>query len=198
MIEWGVASRPLPGEGSSGDRHVVETYPGGALVAAVDGLGHGEEAAEAAATAAAILSRYRDEPVASLVDRCHEGLKSTRGVAMSIASLGGTGHTMSWLGVGNVEASLLRGAAGPRPVRESLVLRGGVVGYRLPRLVPSVVSVAPGDVLVFATDGIERPSFEGLRMSDPPGRIAGDILARFARDTDDALALVVRYRGEAP
>src|SRR5256885_267334 len=76
--------------------------------------------------------------------------------------------------------------------------RGGVVGYRLPRLVPSVVSVAPGDVLVFATDGIERPSFEGLRMSDPPGRIAGDILARFARDTDDALALVVRYRGEAP
>ena len=48
MIEWGVASRALPGETRSGDLHVVESFAGGALVAAVDGLGHGEEAADAA------------------------------------------------------------------------------------------------------------------------------------------------------
>ena len=198
MIDWGVASRALPGEDRSGDLHVVETYRGGALVAAVDGLGHGDEAADAAETAAAILSHYCHEPVVSLLGRCHEGMKLTRGAAMSVASLAGDGRTMSWLGVGNVEASLLRSAPGPRPMRESLLLRGGVVGYRLPRLIPSVVSVGPGDVLIFATDGIERPSFDGLRMSDAPTQIADEILARFARSTDDALALVVRYRSEAP
>jgi phosphoserine phosphatase RsbX len=197
LIEWAAASRALEGETRSGDQYVVETYPGGALVAAVDGLGHGDEAAEAAAAAADILSRYRTEPVVSLVQRCHERLRSTRGAALSLASLAGSDNTLSWLGVGNVEASLLRTAAATGPVRESLILRGGVVGYQLPRLLPSVILVQPGDVLVFATDGIDRPSFDELRMSDPPARIAEDILARFARDTDDALALVVRYRGES-
>jgi phosphoserine phosphatase RsbX len=196
LIEWAVASRALAGEARSGDGHVVETYPGGALVGAVDGLGHGDEAATAAEAATAILSRHRSEPVVSLMQRCHEGLRSTRGAVMSIASLDGSDHTMSWLGVGNVEASLVRATAEPGPRRESLILRGGVVGFQLPRLLPSTVSVRAGDVLVFTTDGIDIPSFDVVRISDPPQRIAQDILARFARDTDDALALVVRYRGE--
>src|SRR2546428_12006154 len=48
IVEWGVASQTLAGEVQSGDKHVVKSFPHGALLAAIDGLGHGEEAAAAA------------------------------------------------------------------------------------------------------------------------------------------------------
>jgi hypothetical protein len=197
LIEWGVAARPLPGETRSGDAHVIEPFPGGVLVAAVDGLGHGSEAAQAAEAATDILIRNAHEPPVDLVRRCHEGLWGTRGVAMSLASFVGSNRTMSWLGVGNVDASLIRSGPGPRIVRESLILRGGVVGYRLPMLRPSVILVGRGDTLVLATDGIESYSLDEQRMTGPPRRVAEDILAGFAKQTDDALVLVARYRGDA-
>src|SRR2546427_137071 len=83
------------------------------------------DAALAAQTAVDSLIRYAHEPPLSLVRRCHERLMTTRGVAMSVASFALTNHTMSWLGVGNVEGSLFRGNRGSRPARESLLLRGG-------------------------------------------------------------------------
>src|SRR2546422_10647190 len=55
IVEWGVASQTLAGEVESGDKHVVRIFPHGALLAAVDGLGHGEEAAAAANMAARVL-----------------------------------------------------------------------------------------------------------------------------------------------
>jgi phosphoserine phosphatase RsbX len=197
LIEWSVAARPLPGEELSGDAHVVQSFPDGVLVAVVDGLGHGSEAAEAASAATAILTEHADEPPVSLVKRCHEGLIGTRGVAMSVAVLSRGGPTMSWLGVGNVEASLFRSSQGSRAVRDSLILRGGVVGYRLPPLQPSLVTVGPGDVLVVATDGIGSYSLDGMAVVEPATKIAKSILARCARETDDALVLVARCRGEA-
>jgi negative regulator of sigma-B (phosphoserine phosphatase) len=197
LIDWGVAARALPGEARSGDCHVVEPFSDGVLVAAVDGLGHGDEAADAAEAATDILTRHAQESPVSLIRRCHESLSGTRGVAMSVAVFARSSHTMSWLGVGNVEGSLFRDCPGSRPERDSLILRGGVVGYRLPPLQPSVVTVGEGDLLVLATDGIAAYSLDGLRMTELPKRIASDILGRFARDTDDALVLVVRCRGEA-
>jgi negative regulator of sigma-B (phosphoserine phosphatase) len=195
LIEWGVAARPLPGEARSGDAHVIEPFPGGVLVAAVDGLGHGSEAADAAEAATDILMRNADEPPVNLVRRCHQGLWGTRGAAISLASFTESNRTISWLGVGNVDASLIRHGRGSRTVRESLILRGGVVGYRLPILRPSVISVARGDVLVLATDGIAGYSLNEHRTMDPPLSVAEHILANFARETDDALVLVARYRG---
>lgn len=197
LIEWGVAARALPGEAHSGDAHLVEPFTDGVLVAVVDGLGHGDEAAEAARSALEVLGRHAQEPPVSLVRRCHEGLSGTRGVAMSLASFAMSTHTMSWLGVGNVEASLFRSRPGSRPMRDSLILRGGVVGYRLPPLHPSVLAIGPGDVLVLATDGIGGYSLDGLGLSGQPTSIAEGILARFARETDDALVLVARCLGEA-
>jgi phosphoserine phosphatase RsbX len=196
LIEWGVAARPLPGETRSGDAHVIEPFPGGVLVAAVDGLGHGPEAADAAQAATEILIKNAHEPPIDLVRRCHEGLWGTRGAAMSLASFAESGRTMSWLGVGNVDASLIRSGRGSRASRESLILRAGVVGYRLPMLRPSVISVVPGDMLILATDGIEGFSLDEHAMTLPPQRVAEDILTNFARETDDALVLVARYRGE--
>jgi len=42
-----LASSFLPGQGESGDHHLVCYNRNGILVAAIDGIGHGEEAANA-------------------------------------------------------------------------------------------------------------------------------------------------------
>jgi negative regulator of sigma-B (phosphoserine phosphatase) len=97
---------------------------------------------------------------------------------------------------------LLR-AAGVPPTRETLLTRGGVVGYQLPPMRTSYLPIAAGDLLIFTTDGIRGGFTADLSLIDPLLRhqdareIADRILARFGKTTDDALVLVARYLGAA-
>jgi hypothetical protein len=193
-IEWGVAATTLPGQLHSGDHHVVASFPNGFLIAVLDGIGHGEEAAAASKMASRILEERAVDPVIALVRRCHEELRDTRGVVMSIASFN-IGHSlMNWLGVGNVHGVLLRGRDLPL-MEESLLLRAGVVGNQLPPLQAAVLPLNAGDTVVFATDGVESDFERTLVQQQNPQRAAEDILARHGKRTDDALALVARYWG---
>ena len=196
VIDWGVATLAHAGEKESGDLHLVKQVGRGVLVAAVDGLGHGAEAAAAARAAVAALDRYAEESLSPLVRRCHEALAGSRGVVMSLAYLGGVQPSLTWLGVGNVEGLVLHAAPNRRPARASLVTRGGIVGgAELPPLRTDVVPMAPGDLLIFATDGIRGGFSEGLQTDATPQQLADEILARYGKGTDDALVLVARYAG---
>jgi len=192
-IEWGVASRALPGQPSSGDLNVVKPFPNGVLIAALDGIGHGEEAASATKVASAILEAHAEESVIALMRRCHEGLRTTRGVAMSIASFNVSEALITWLGVGNVQGILLRRGMAGVAAEESLLLRAGVVGAQLPSLQAAVLPVSIGDTPILATDGIRGDFTRKLARNHPPQRTAESILARHGRATDDALVLVARY-----
>ncbi|MEA2178831.1 MAG: phosphoserine phosphatase RsbX, partial [Solirubrobacteraceae bacterium] len=70
-VEIAVASAPLHGETESGDAAVVLDAPGGTLVAAIDGLGHGPSAAIAARAVSDALQAAPGEPLQLLVQRCH-------------------------------------------------------------------------------------------------------------------------------
>jgi len=136
VIEWAVAELVLPGQTESGDRCLVTAPSEGGLVAVVDGLGHGAEAAGAAKAAVSSLERHAQEPIIQLIRSCHRSLAGTRGVVMSVAVFDAHAETMTWVGVGNVEGVLLRAQAAASPRREMLLLRGGVVGVHLPALAP--------------------------------------------------------------
>ena len=200
-VVWAAAGRALPGEVETGDRAVHVELVGGAVVAVVDGLGHGPEAALASARAVEVIEGHAGEHVDALsidevVAAAHTRLARTRGVAMTIATITCDG-TMRWVGVGNVEAHLLR-ADGHRARRDaSAVLYGGVVGYRVPRLRVSTVQLAPGDLLVMATDGIQVDFTDHVIVGDPPERVVARVLERSARTNDDALVAAVRYQGTA-
>jgi serine/threonine protein phosphatase PrpC len=192
VIECGSAAAAL--EGESGDVHVVAAFPHGALVAVIDGLGHGPEAAAAARAAASILETHAGEPVTALVERCHEALRKTRGAVMSLASFDARDDaSITWTGVGNVEGFLQR-ADRARP-REAIALRGGIVGYHLPTLRAETLAVSPGDTLVMATDGIRSEFSAALAMEGSPQEMADAIFDRYARGSDDALVVVARYLG---
>ncbi|MBN2624731.1 MAG: SpoIIE family protein phosphatase [Acidimicrobiales bacterium] len=193
-LEWSASGRPLPGEPESGDIAVCVEGGEHTVVAVIDGLGHGTEAAEAASRVRDVIVRQPDQPVEMLLSLAHEALARTRGAAVTIASIDDRG-TMRWVGVGNVEGLVLR-LDGHRPRRAaSATLYGGVVGYRLPRTRVSTVALEPGDVVVMATDGITPDFADDVALGSPIDRLVSTILDRSARPNDDALVAAVRYGG---
>jgi negative regulator of sigma-B (phosphoserine phosphatase) len=191
-LAWGVASKPRAGERESGDRCVVIEQANGALLAVADGLGHGAEAAVAAELAVRTVERAAAEPLIEIVKKCHQALLRTRGVALSLARWDSRDRVLTWIGIGNVEGLLLHPNGQGSPPSHGLILRGGVVGGRLPALLASPVAVEGKGLLVLATDGIAGAFDKGIDLSDQPEPLARRILARHARDNDDALALVAR------
>ena len=195
MVEYGLAKHAHVGEGESGDLHMVCCNQNGVLIAVIDGIGHGEEAAEAARTAATVLRTSADEPVISLVELCHEKLKGTRGAVLSLAFISAEQKMMTWIGVGNVQGVLVRADTKRGNVQESILLRAGVVGSKLPSLQASVLPVSQGDTVVFATDGIQSDFSTSLSARENPQRAADRILNKYRSRNDDALVLVARLTG---
>ena len=200
LLDWAVASRPLRGERVSGDQHLVAAFPGGALVAVIDGLGHGHSAEAAARAAVEVLSHEPERPVAGLVARCDAALGRLRGVVMTLASFDAVTSSMTWIGVGNVEAALVRCLSGQAVLRERLLMWGGIIGQMPKRLRPATLQVLRGDVIVFTTDGIapdclSAAFMEDVRSGQRVETIANHILERHALERDDALVLVARYQG---
>jgi negative regulator of sigma-B (phosphoserine phosphatase) len=191
QLERGIAERALPGESRSGDCGVFVTRADGALVAAIDGLGHGGEAADAAGLAADVLVRHPDDEPAALLERCHAALRRSRGAVMTVAWFDLGAGRLRWTGVGNVEGRLVRAGGGPT---EGAFTRGGVVGYNLPDTRVTSTALRDGDVIVMITDGVDSNFAEAVARGGTAQQIADRILATHARDADDALVVVVRYR----
>ena len=196
FLDWAVASRPMVGQALSGDIATVLATSTRAVLAVIDGLGHGPEAAEAAEMAIRVIEQNRAEPVEALLLLAHERLSESRGVAATLAIVDGESGRMDWLGVGNVNGTVLRADEMARPRTHGVFLCRGVLGYLLPRLhVSEPLQLAPGDAIVIATDGVRGDLTNPIRPEVAVDRLAETILADQATYEDDALVLVARYRG---
>ncbi len=181
--------RPLSGETDSGDIAVIESSADVTLVAAIDGLGHGPEAATAARMAAEILEAGVGDDVGALVERCHQALEQTRGASLSLAAIDAGDNTMTWVAIGNVEGRLVERQWPSR----SIFPAAGVAGIELPQLRPETLGLRRGSTLIFATDGVQNSYSDSLAVSGSPQQVAERILNQHGRSTDDALVVVVRY-----
>ncbi len=195
LLYWAVASEPLDGEEVCGDCAAVREFGRYALAAAVDGVGHGVEAARVATVATEVLDDFHG-PVIPLFQRCHERLKNTRGVVMSVAAFNGEHDTMTWLGVGNIQGVLLRARPDAARPNENLLVFGGLLGYQMPPLRAITVAVAPGDLLVMGTDGVSGEFADHVPALEEPAAIANRLLLQYRRGNDDSLVLVARYMGK--
>jgi phosphoserine phosphatase RsbX len=192
-LQYAVARFVPPGNRDSGDREIVRPCDGGIVIGVIDGLGHGDEAAAAAAIARDVIAQHPEDSLIALVVRCHEALRQTRGVVLSIASIDPRNASLSWLGIGNVQAIVQRGDGAVLPSRAELLLRPGVVGAGdLPTLQTSVIPLHSLDTLIFATDGIQTQFADNLVITGPPQTVADGILKDYCQGNDDALVLVAR------
>lgn len=195
VLECGEAGLAHEGESRSGDLAVFAPCARGGLLAVIDGLGHGDAAADASEAAAAILRAHADDPPQDLLERCHAQLRRTRGAVMTLAWFDVEAHEMSWTGVGNVEARFVRAVDGPGARYDSPVVLGGVVGYNLPQVRVATIPLEPGDAVVIATDGVAADYSVSLEPGVAAQVLAERVLERHGKGTDDALAAVVRYLG---
>lgn len=190
---WGGVNVPYRDGPSSGDGWAVAMTGHGTVTALiVDGLGHGDLAADAARAA---LETFTDDPApdpGEVLRQAHQAMRSTRGGAAGAATIDVRRDTLVWAAVGNVTGRVLLGQGS-----RHLVTRDGTLGgqVELPRLHEERYPWAAGAMLVLATDGIRREwdlgSYPGLAGHDPA--VVAAVLQRdCGRDTDDSTVVIVQ------
>lgn len=198
FLEWAVASRPASGEIACGDVAQVTMGPTRGVLAVVDGLGHGPDAARAATLAAKIVEHHQTDGPGALLTAIHEGLAESRGAAATVAVVDADEGRLDWLGVGNVDGVVVH-PGGPLTRTHGVFLAGGVLGDRLPALHRSEpVWLQAGDRIVLATDGVRGDLAVAARADLRVDVLARRILAQHAVPEDDALVLVAHYRPPQP
>jgi phosphoserine phosphatase RsbX len=175
------ATAPARGEIRCGDAAFVREEADATMLALIDVLGHGPEAARVAELA---VGHLRTVPIKRAKDAMltlHEALRGTRGAAASIAVI--RGRRIDGCGVGNVEIRVL---GTPVPV----LLSPGIVGQRIVSLREFEAELVDGDRVVFFSDGISsRVPLAELRPLAPRDACAA-ILKQHRRDHDDATVVI--------
>lgn len=193
----GVVCVPIRGETECGDDWRIAVARQRISVLVVDGLGHGPNAATAAASATARFPQVADRVPELVVAELDNALRDTRGAALSVAVIDEGSRTARFCGVGNVEARVIGGQR-----TEHFILQNGIVGHTMPTLRAGAMPWPEGGRLVMHSDGISArwhpDSYPGLTAAHP-ALMAGVIYRDFARERDDATVLVLcDASGEVP
>jgi anti-sigma regulatory factor (Ser/Thr protein kinase) len=184
-LDLALAWRSARGEAVSGDGVAVLEEPGPSLlVAVVDGLGHGEGAAEAAATVVQAVGQSRGQPLATILATADEAACRGRGAVAGLLRI--HADAVEWAGVGNV--ALLAWPNGP-----VLLGAAGYLGMRRTRVHRHHVLDLPPEGLVVLTDGASRAPARAFARPRRARRWAERIVC-LADGCDDATAVAIIRR----
>jgi anti-sigma regulatory factor (Ser/Thr protein kinase) len=193
-IEVGALCVPLAGEEVCGDGWAVSCGPGGATLLAADGLGHGPDAARAAAGTIDALVRNPSAAPAEVMQRAHDALRTTRGAALSVARFDYAADELRFAGIGNVAGLVV-----DHGTRRALVSHNGIVGNNMRKVQEFAVACPPGALCILHSDGLQTQwnldDYPGL-LARTPAIVAGILMRDFMRRRDDAMVLVARRKGE--
>lgn len=175
-------NRPCRGETRSGDIAIVRAEESCCLLAIIDALGHGPQAADVAEMARTFLDFVPlDQGVAEVMKGLHAALRSSRGAAGTVCLV--SGEHVEASGVGNVS---LRAYGSPL----SVMLTPGILGSRMRTLRVFRAEVCRGTRLILHSDGIRaRFGKEDVERGTPEQACAA-IMQGYARLEDDATVLI--------
>jgi anti-sigma regulatory factor (Ser/Thr protein kinase) len=190
--DLGVVCVPLRGEAECGDAWRVILARQRISVLVVDGLGHGPEAATAAAAATATFAKVGSGSPETTLVALDAAMRETRGAALSVVVIDTARKQAQFGGIGNVDGRVLSSGTS-----EHLVPQNGIVGHGMPPPRSSSVAWSAGARLVMHSDGIVprwRVDAYEDQMPLHPALLAGLIYRDFSRDRDDVTVLVIRDR----
>jgi anti-sigma regulatory factor (Ser/Thr protein kinase) len=187
-FELGCVCVPYPGLEVSGDAWDVHVAGDVATLMVVDGLGHGDGAADAAA---AVIRAFRvrpDDALPSILTRAHAAARPTRGAAATCVRVFRSTGLATVAGVGNVGAWIVAGRT------RQLVTQHGTLGQVLPNVREETHEFPPGAHLVVCSDGIKSRGFGDTAdlFAHRPATIATALWRDYRRDRDDTTVVVVR------
>jgi hypothetical protein len=193
-IEHGAVSAAKRGQDACGDGWCVRSHRGRHVSLVVDGLGHGPEAATAAAAALEALSSNIEREPEDHIKMMHGALRPTRGAAAAVAAFNSRKGIGTFAGIGNISAVVVSGGAS-----RSLVSLNGTLGHVVRKTKEFAFPFPAGSLLIMHSDGIATSwaldRYPGL-LARHPALIAAVLWRDFQRGTDDATVLVVRNRGK--
>ncbi|HEX4354347.1 MAG TPA: ATP-binding SpoIIE family protein phosphatase [Polyangiales bacterium] len=191
----GAVCVPLEGEIICGDGFALAIQPeeqrASALI--VDGLGHGQGAADATFAAIRTFHSHAAASPHAIVERMHDALRSTRGAAVGVVELSWASGQLRFVGVGNCVGMILGGAQ-----TQSLASYNGIVGARLPRLHEFNYPWPEQGLLLLHSDGASArwnlEAYPGLHRRHP-SVIAAAIYRDFSRRRDDVTVMALKPGG---
>lgn len=189
-FEIGSMIEPIIGEEVCGDAWAAEQSRTRLVALVVDGLGHGAEAALAAATAVRAFRQSHEEPVEDIAGQIHLALRGTRGAAIALAEITPAAGQIRFCGIGNISARLLGSER-----HKNLISQYGIAGYQARQIRAYEDQWTDGAMLVMHSDGLSQSwDFDDHRgiLSHHPQMAASTVMRDAPRATDDALVLALR------
>jgi negative regulator of sigma-B (phosphoserine phosphatase) len=188
-MRWASWVRPMPGQRVCGDAALIKSNDEYALLAMVDGLGHGTEAHRAAVAAHDYFSRRAGRDIIATLRGLHRALAKTPGAAVGLCRLDLADSQLEYAGIGNT--SLCK--VGRRETR--MVSRDGVLGHNAGCPPVQRASIEPGDLILLHTDGVSTSVARANLLKGralAPKTLAHRIVQHFGKPSDDAGCIVVR------
>lgn len=190
-VSEGAVCLPKAGERVSGDAWLSESRRGRRMLAVVDGLGHGPDAAVASRAALEAAAKHFDARPAAIVEAMHGALRATRGAAAAVAML--QGERCDYCGIGNISGAIVHGRAA-----KSMVTHNGILGHNVHGFHEFSYAYPAGALCIMHSDGVsarwDLGAYPGLAQRHP-ALIAAALYRDFGRGRDDATVLVVRNPG---
>jgi anti-sigma regulatory factor (Ser/Thr protein kinase)/serine/threonine protein phosphatase PrpC len=186
----GVVSQAVRGESVCGDGWGVRATQDQSFFMVVDGLGHGEFAAEAAREAERVLEDTDATSAANILRDCHDALKKTRGAAGAIAGISRDHGTLTYAGVGNISATIVEGQN-----RRGMASHNGTLGHQIHKIQEFTAPWNEDSFLIMHSDGLgtkwDLNKYMGL-TSKHPSIIAAMLYQDFQRERDDVTVMVAK------
>ncbi len=157
------------------------------MVAVVDALGNGPDAARAALRVQAVLHANADRSLEEVFLASDRALAELGGAALGALQV--EGSRVSFAGVGSVELH------GPPALRRAASVPG-VLGRGLHGFREQVLEVSPGDRVVLFSDGVRAAELSAVLEAcrgKPARETARELVDRASRPEADSTALVVDF-----
>ena len=189
-IDFGVVCVPIKGEIVSGDGWALHGSRGRYLLFVVDGLGHGPDAAAAAAAAKSVIERNVARTPAEQIHAVHTALRATRGAAAAVIELKPSSGVGTFCGIGNI-GCFVRAEGKMR----SLASHNGTLGHQMRTVQEFSFPFPPRGMLYAYSDGMtsrwDPSTYAGLE-SRHPALVAATLYRDHNRGRDDTTIAVVR------
>jgi anti-sigma regulatory factor (Ser/Thr protein kinase) len=188
--ELGIVLQPYPGEVECGDSWAFGPKSGAPSLFAVDGSGHGPQAALAARSAVEAFEKSDQMDSVRVMETIHRALAPTRGAAIAVARVDRPAQLVRFSGVGNISGALVSEGAIKR-----MVSLNGTAGHVAPRMREFTYPYSGAATVILHSDGVsakwDLASYPGLAACRP-SIIAGVLSRDFGRSSDDAMVVVLR------
>ena len=196
-LEVGAVCLPIATEEACGDAWVIHQSGERAVILLADGLGHGQDAAQASAAAVTVCENHAaNSTPAELIERMHAALRGTRGAAVAVAEVLTHQRIVRYAGMGNISGRILSGET-----ERNLFTNNGTVGMESRKIQEFTYDWPEDGLLILHSDGLDTHwnlnNYPGLR-SHHPALVAGVLFRDHSRIRDDSTVLAVEEARRSP